>query len=450
MKTMDVFLKDTRGAVMAAVALSLIGMVGSTGLAVDMGRAQLAQTKLSSALDAAGLAAGASLNTSDAQTEVQRYLDANFRDYMSATITDLDVTVDSSNTTITIAASGYIDTTFMNYFGFDHVPISASSEITRATTGLEVVLALDNTGSMAGTKLTALKSAASDLVEILHGGGNAENLYIGLVPFSQTVNIGTDKTSWVNAGSFNWGTTSWGGCVDARYTGNDVTDAPPSTEMFTKYYWPDDSNNDWISTRTRRGVTTTTYTIDSNHGPNLNCPSRLLEMTTDEQSVLDAIDAMVADGNTHVNLGAVWAWRMLSPRWRGLWGHEMDTYDLPLDYNTPKMNKAVVLMTDGENTMSNSSRSAYWYLSNGRLGTTNSTTAVTNLNTKLTTVCNAMKAQNIIVYTIAFGNPGTNIENLLRNCATQADYYFDSPTGEELQAAFRSIGDSLSNLRVSR
>lgn len=128
----------------------------------------------------------------------------------------------------------------------------------------------------------------------------------------------------------------------------------------------------------------------------------------------------------------------------------MDSNSLPLDYNAPLMNKAVIIMTDGENTMSNSTRTAYWYLSNGRLGTTNQSAAVTALDSRLSQVCTAMKNNNIIVYTVAFNDPGTNVENLLRNCATQPEFYFDSPNGEELQQAFRMIGDSLSNLRVSK
>jgi hypothetical protein len=271
------------------------------------------------------------------------------------------------------------------------------------------------------------------------------------VPFSQAVNVGSDKTAWLNGSSFNWGTTSWGGCVDARHTGGDVTDNPPSVEPFQAYYWPDDSNNDWISTRTRRGVTTTTYTITSTRGPNKGCPQRLLEMSSDKQSILDAIDTMVHDGYTHINLGAVWAWRMLSPRWRGLWGGEMDAENLPLDYNTPRMNKAVVLMTDGSNTMNNSVRTAYWYPSSLRLGPSSNISAQQSaLDNRLTTVCNAMKANNIIVYAIAFNNPGATAENLLRGCASQNNYYFDSPTAADLRVAFQTIGDSLSNLRVSR
>lgn len=442
-----------RGSVMVTVAFAILAMTGATGLAVDIGRAQLAQAKLSSALDAAGLAAGSNMNSTDVDAEVTKYLNVNFENYLGTTLTHVDATVNSTNTVITIEAQGTIDTSIMKYFGFDTVPISADTEITRATSGLELVMALDNTGSMNGTPLEELKSAASELVEILHGDDTASNLYIGLVPFAQAVNVGSSRTSFVDAANLasrNWGTTSWGGCVDARLSGGDTTDAPPSSQIFYAYYWPDDSNNDWISTRTRRGVTTYTYNISSSRGPNKGCSQPVLGMTSDKQDVLDAINDMVADGYTHVNLGAVWAWRMISPRWRGLWGGEMDTNSLPLDYNTPRMNKAVILMTDGENTLNNSVRTAYWYPSDGRLGTTSTSAGVTELNNRLSSVCSSMKSNNIIVYTIAFGNPGSTIENLLRNCATQPDYYFDSPSGSELSEAFRQIGDSLSSLRVSR
>jgi hypothetical protein len=445
------------GSVIAATVFGIIAMTGTAGLAVDIGRAELAQAKLSSALDAAGLAAGSTLNSQDIDAEVTKYLDVNFHNYMDAVITDVDVSVDDSNSVISLEADGYIETTFMKYFGFETIPINAVSEITRATSGLELVMVLDNTGSMAGTSLASLKESATDLVNILFGNGTDENqkLWIGLVPFSQAVNIGTDRSDWLTSttlASKNWGPTSWGGCVDARLSGEDITDTPPSSDAskFEAYYWPDDSNNNWITTTTKKGKTTTTYTINSTHGPNKYCPQTLLGMTSDKDSILSAIDAMQAVGNTHIVTGAVWGWRMLSPNWRGLWGGEMDANELPLDYNTPKMNKAAIIMTDGENTIDNSNHGAYWYLSAGRTGSTNQSTAVTKLNQKLSSVCTAMKNNNIIVYTIAYGSPGSTVENLLKNCATQPDYYFDSPDSDELNKAFRMIGDSLSNLRVSK
>jgi hypothetical protein len=270
-----------------------------------------------------------------------------------------------------------------------------------------------------------------------------KTLFVGLVPFSQAVNVGPSRTAWLDGTTYNWGITSWAGCVDSRLNNYDTTDDPPSVRAFQAYYWPDDSNNDW---RRDNGQY---RSITDERGPNKYCPQEVLPMTSDQDAVLDAIDDMEARGNTEVNEGAAWGWRMISPRWRGLWGGEMDEESLPLDYNTPKMNKAVIIMTDGENTITNSSHGSYWYLNNNRLGTTNSNTAVTRLNTRLTTVCTAMKNNNIVVYTIAFGNPGATIQNLLRGCASQDSYYFNSPDSETLNRAFRMIGDSLSNLRVS-
>lgn len=128
----------------------------------------------------------------------------------------------------------------------------------------------------------------------------------------------------------------------------------------------------------------------------------------------------------------------------------MNTDNLPLDYNTSLMDKVMIIMTDGANTIDNSNRGAYGYLSNGYLGTTNSTNAVNQLNSRLTTVCNSAKANDIIIYTIAFGNPGASIETLLQNCASKPEYFFDSGSGAELQSAFQQIGDSLANLRISK
>jgi hypothetical protein len=246
--------------------------------------------------------------------------------------------------------------------------------------------------------------------------------------------------------------------VDAREASNrDTTDDPPSVAKFPRYYWPCDTNNKWYGTNTAKDNCSTSGTIKYNSslnttslGPNLYCAQPLLPMTASKSTVLNNINSMQAVGNTHIGLGLAWGWRLLSPRWRGVWTGEMATEGLPQDYNTPLMTKVVVLMTDGDNTIDNSSRGAYWYLSAGKLGTTNSSTAVTQLNTRTNTVCSNMKANNVIIYTIGLGTSlNTTSKNLLKNCASKPEYYFLSPTTNELQVIFKQIGDSLANLRVS-
>lgn len=55
---------------------------------------------------------------------------------------------------------------------------------------------------------------------------------------------------------------------------------------------------------------------------------------------------------TLINEGLVWAWRTLSPLWRGTWkdenGKAIDS-SLPLNYNEDGASKAIVIMTDGLN-----------------------------------------------------------------------------------------------------
>ncbi|QQR69586.1 MAG: pilus assembly protein [Alphaproteobacteria bacterium] len=447
-----VLANDESGSAAILVALSFVALSGFVGLSIDTARTQLVQSRLSTAVDAAGLAAGSTVSTANVETEFNKYLSANFpAHYLDASITSSSIAVNSDKTVLTMTASATVPTIFMRIFNINNVTVSVQSEITRAVNGLELVMVLDNTGSMAGSKLSSLKNAANLLVDILYGGKESvDDLWIGLVPFAQSVNIGSSRTAWLDGTHYaglNWGPTSWMGCVMARTASNrDTTDDPPSVAPFNAYYWADSSGNDWINGWDGSYNTP----LGTDNGPNKYCSQEMKPLTASKTAIVNAINTMQATGNTHVNYGAVWGWRMLSPRWRGLWGGEMDANGLPLDYNAPNMNKAAVIMTDGENTMSSSVFTAYGWLSQGLLGTTSSSTAVTKLNQRLTTVCNAMKSKNIQVYTIAFGNPGTSIKNLLKSCATQSDYYFNSPTETELNDAFRAIGDSLSNLRVSK
>ena len=476
-QTLRRFLRSESGMTLPMLALAFSVMTGLVGSAVDIARVQLVQSKLSFSLDAAGLAAGATVNTTDAQAEVNKYLASNFpAGYMGAAAPTAIVTSTNNNLTLNLSASTTIPNTFMQLFGLPTSTVTATSQIARTSAGLELVMVLDNTGSMADSgKITALKTSATALVNILYGGqASVPNLWIGLVPFSQAVNIGTTYTSWLDAtydATLDWGPTSWGGCVDARETsGMDITDDPPSVNPFPEYYSPstdlvtdpttptgDASYNPWkVTTKTtKHGRTTTTVTypgpFNTTSGPNAYCPQKVTPMTASQTTILNAINAMQPNGDTLIDLGLAWGWRMLSPRWQGLWGGEMNANGLPLAYGSANMNKAVILLTDGYNTIDNTDHGAYGYLQEGRTGSTRSTTAVTNLNNKMLSVCTSMKNNGVYVYTISLGTgTTTQIKTLLQSCASSANYYFDSPNPTQLQGIFSAIGDSLSNLRVSK
>ena len=70
------------------------------------------------------------------------------------------------------------------------------------------------------------------------------------------------------------------------------------------------------------------------------------------------------------------------------------------------------------------------------------------MNLRTAAVCDAVKAQDIIVYTITFQVSSSTVRNLMRDCATDVSNYFDSPDAATLEASFREIGRELSNLRI--
>ncbi len=231
----------------------------------------------------------------------------------------------------------------------------------------------------------------------------------------------------------------WRGCVEAREHPFDTTDdsqlePDKGGGKWRRYLWPDhEQANDWSKLNANL----------SNHmsfGPNKYCPVELLPLTNVKKDVLDKIDEMTANGVTHINLGAVWGWRVLSPS---------EPYTNGAAYGDEKTNKAIVIMTDGANFISGNSGqySGYGLFSDGRLGN-DPGQAEKELDKRLTEVCTKMKNLDILVFTITFDVPSKQIQNLMSNCATDSGKYFNSPSGADLQQAFKSIGAQLSNLRI--
>lgn len=529
------FGRDQRGAVAFIVGFGILVLVGSVGVAVDVGRGQMAQTKLQNALDAAGLAAGASVNSQDMAAEVTKYVNVNFaQGTQGAVITSVNPQLTQAGKLLTVTATATMPTTFMKVFGHTTMQLRAETEITRSSKGMELAMVLDITGSMCQPsctgRLDALKVAADDLLDILFGENEptGENLWVGIVPFSMGVNVGSSHTDWLIPGSqaaLDWGGQGWRGCTEARWTnGRDLTDAPPSVERFMPYYWQDDANNDWrqvdsqdVTTTTLCGPTSSTscrctpatggysngtrvcgttqinastsrriyctnqtssnnkrcyqedttqhqpiytYSINSTRGPNTYCPTNGITRLTNQRSTLDsAVTALTAVGGTHIPTGAAWGWRLISPSWRGLWGGSMDTNNLPLDYNSDLMIKAMILMTDGQNTMYDFADGAYGYTQDNHVGmnhksppfgASDNDEAAEKLDEKLGAICTNMKQQGIVIYVVVFDVDDADVVSEVKGCASQPDYYFNAPDAAALQQSFSVIGDSLANLRISR
>ncbi len=427
---------DRRGGIAMIFGLSLVPMTIGAGLAVDLGRAYAVKSRLSYALDAAGLAVGSSSGTTaQLQQIMQRYFEANYpaSEYGVPATPTMTIVNDRINLSVTADVS----TLLMGAVGVKKITVSASSVIVKETKGLEVVMVLDNTGSMAGSKIKSLKNAATDLVNIVFGNETAPALLkMAVVPFTGSVNIGASNTSLLTGyrpSDFN--PDVWRGCVEARPYPNDTLDTSVAAGgAWRPYLWQPSWINPWPPVYGSRGEI---------RGPNMHCPVSLLPLTNRKQDILNKINQMEARGVTHINFGAVWGWRVLSPD---------PPFTQGLPYNDPDNQKVAIIMTDGENFISNywGTYSAYGSLYEGRLGTTSKSQAEAELDRRLGEVCTNMKNNNILIYTITFQVSSNRARDVMRNCATDPSKYFDSPSNAELEANFRAIAKQLSNLRIGR
>jgi Flp pilus assembly protein TadG len=433
------WIRCERGNVAIIFALAVIPMVLAVGTAVDLARIYMVKQRLESALDAAGLAAGAVTNpATDLQTVANAFFTANFPDAALGTASTPVLVSDSGQ--IDISGSAVVPMSFMQIVGISQVTVHSSARIIRETTGLELVMALDNTTSMSFSgKLTAMKSAALDMIDILFGDETTPALLrVGLVPFSDVVNIGTGNVAYTTGtGAYNWGTTSWSGCVMARTYPADVQDTTTGVGgLWTPYYWASDSNNNWSGFGIVVGPPST-------RGPNKYCTRPITPLTNNKTTLTTEINAMWASGYTHINLGAIWALRVIS---------NSAPFTEGVAYGTAGWNKAIVILTDGDNYASSSAFTAYGYLSSGNLnGCTTSSCAETELDNRLLTTCTAIKAQNITLYTITFGTDvSAASQTMMQTCATDATKYYHAPDSATISRTFRAIGAELKKLHLSQ
>lgn len=332
-----------RGGVAVITALALVPLIGVAGVAIDGARAWLLHSRLTAAVNAAAIAgarnvalAGSAMLRPQLEEEMRGMFWANFcgsvgvpgaercplrqRGFLGAVIRDEDVRVSFHSSTeggaldeARIAVAARLPTTLSRVLGLlpglsplSEVRVADEATARRTDRRLEVSLVLDVTGSMGrnyrsnstgafdfdtGTNIHALRVAARDLVEILFQGSdglpspdNPRELFVAVVPYTTTVNIGRHNDHLVDFSAIQpmsstdanrtWATTfgrsgraayglvdprshpsnplayrnyDWRGCIEAR--SGDVTpddyERPPSVAgPFRPFFYPSTLQDD--------------------------------------------------------------------------------------------------------------------------------------------------------------------------------------------------------------
>lgn len=498
------FMSDRGGNYALIMVIVSIPLLMAVGLAVDYSRASSARQSLHHALDAGVLAAGSKDGLTDAQARdmIASWLDVHMAGSPAAKWS-VDMVAQTSDGKVTATASATVDTVFSRILGKDEVSISATNEAKRTLGKVELVMVLDNTGSMGKDgKLDNLKRAANELISTLQdSAANPSDLKMGLVPYTMTVNVGASYRgkSWLTGSMpiaygtdvFNTAGTdrftlldkmgvAWAGCVEARPAPADVTESPPNssdkTTLYIPYFAPDEPDtksgqscsasdgycNNYLadgstssSWRTRQGnelkynkaPKTGTAPIGYQYGPNSGCEVQpLTRLTSDTSTFTNAVSRMVAGGDTDIRAGVMWGWHVLSPN---------APFSDGVPYNDNKWTKIMVLMTDGQNhnvVVSNNNQSVYsgiGYIWQDRIGLTSGTLAqrITRLDERLAQACANAKTAGIVIYSVVLKDKTVD-QNTVRNCASSSDKVFDVENSSGLVAAFRNIGGSIRKLAL--
>ncbi|HVZ63335.1 MAG TPA: ubiquitin-activating E1 FCCH domain-containing protein, partial [Lacunisphaera sp.] len=197
------FRRDERGAFLVIFAILAIVLIATSGAVVDFTYTQTARSRAQTALDAAALAMEDKVNEvndgtttkdaaeADVMTKAQQILDERLADN-AITATVNSATIDTTAGTLDIRAQITVPTSFVQLVGIHSITAQLTSQATRGSKDIEVSVALDTTGSMAGQKILDLQNATDWLIDhVVQDVQTPTYSKMAIVPWSAAVNVGT-------------------------------------------------------------------------------------------------------------------------------------------------------------------------------------------------------------------------------------------------------------------
>lgn len=410
------FKENERGNVLIMFGLALVPVIGLTGATIDYARATNAKQVLNAAIDSAALMAArdaSKLTDAQLRARIDNWIKSNLHGDAADKYTSSTIAIDRTARTISISSQLSIDTSLTRVIGKTKMDISSNAQSTWGTNTIELALALDNTGSMSSSgKMTALKTAANNLIDIMRDASNEpDQIKISLVPFATQVKISTGfkDEEWLRWDQVKitysydrWGRrieeretirkSTWAGCVADRDKPNDVRD------------------NEHIL------ANATLYPADFCDQPTL---APIQPLTSNWTQLKNAINGMTPVGNTNVTIGAIWGMATLTPG---------EPFTQGRAFSTPRLNKYMILLTDGDNT-------------ENRFGDSGNT-----IDDRTRQACATAKASGIRIYTVRVINGD---RTLLQNCASETSMYYEVSNASQLTPVFQQIAREISQVRLT-
>ena len=181
--------------------------------------------------------------------------------------------------------------------------------------------------------------------------------------------------------------------------------------------------------------------------------------------MLTKINNLSADGGTAGQVGIVWGWYTLSPKWNEFWPTDNEA----VSYDNDKTLKYAIIMTDGKfnaifdktdvsrqicsgwgwNRRCTTTTDTYWYENYNKYSTASADRAKA--------VCSAMKSSpanqgsGITIYSVYF-NPESNAtaQETMENCASSSNKFTYASNGQALSETFSKYAREIQKLYLSK
>lgn len=387
------------GSITIFAVFAFVVMLLVAGIAVDMMRYENERVRMQNTTDRAVIAATMlrenPANPTPAQI-AQAYFDA---EGLGAQLAGRITVTESAEQgrVVTLQPGGTMPTIFMRMMGVNDLAVATPARAIEALGGgalVEVVMVLDVTGSMGAmtgnglTRIENLRSAAADLADTLLRGVPPGQVALTLVPYAEHV---LPPAGFIN--HFVNLPATGGPCPD--FTQWDTVTNSFQSQVLRRTC----ATNDWRTVR-----------------PYLH----------DADTAVAHINALQASGTTSIDLGVRFGAMFFDPTINPFIEQYISNGTInpafsgrPFRWNQAGTVRAMVLMTDGENCCG-------------------ARFPVNQQDTQTIATCDALKAQGVIIYAVAFEAPQRGI-NLMQACASSENHFFNT-TGSQIADAFAGIG----------
>ena len=417
---------DISGNFAMMFTLMSVPLLIGVGMAIDVSRLQSFESKLQDAVDAAAIYGAVipdGLNEDDDglgdedtndNSEFIAQVKAHFLSQLN--VPDVELTyfnaIPTEEGSVNVTARANIPAQFAQIGPFPRMSAHVSSDaIADAGADLELVVAFDTTNSMGfDNSWTAAMGTLNNVLTELDQYTGSDNFFVSLVPFSDRVNIGTSRDSWL----LTTPPVGWNGCVEPREEDNGTvswaldTDAPAGADRFNA------------------SIPGVTGGLAARGGGFPFCPNVPITGPTNDVSVItDAANSFARSGTGRFDVGMAWAWRMLSNNWRTEFPALPNSISL-----ANERRKVAIFVTDGNTNAYDHELSA-----NNSWG--NNEGSVEGFE-NLEAVCEGMKADDIEIFMVRI-NGNTHADSYMQNCAATERHYYEVSSNAELELALVEV-----------